>query len=375
MTISFTPHVRRALLLGLPLGIAACDLVSFIQDPKPIFEQTWNVPADSSQISVAEIVPNGVDIYSTPGSTPPDSIAFQVSVNPVNFARRLGDDCPACQGLNGTTAIKPAFVLATGATTALPTGIVSAALVGGQVIVQITNGFSFDPMRVKTSAPASSDPTQQGRMVIVVRSGSLVVGKDSLNGVNTPFAPGAVLTRTINLQTGNITSTLAVDLTVTSPASDTPVFINANAQLSSTADVPALRAGTIRMNVVNQQLTSIAGDSIPVKDIDKAITKHVVRGGLDMTIYNPFNVTGNLSVQFGFAPGQAIAKSLPLALGTGLRQIVTLDSTEMADLFSASDKVALDVTGNVNSAAPIDVTPKQVLIIVNRLVLTIRTPE
>ena len=98
---------RRAVLLGLTCGVAACDVASFIQDPQPILEQTWSVPAESASISVASILPPGIGIYSTPASNPPDSSAFQVTVSGVNFARVLGTDCASCVPLNGTTAIKP----------------------------------------------------------------------------------------------------------------------------------------------------------------------------------------------------------------------------------------------------------------------------
>ena len=374
MTFSVPLPLRRAVLLGLPLAVAACDLVSFVSDPKPILEQTWSIPADTASISVAEIMPNGVNIYSSPGTT--DSSAFQVTVNTVpNFSRVVGADCPACVPLNGTTTIKPSFVIATGTSTTMPGDVVSASLVGGQVNLSITNGLSFDPLRVKTIAPASTNPSQQGRMVIVVRSGSLVVGKDSVNGATTAFAPGAVLNRQIALTTGNISSALAVDLVLTSPASDNNVPINSNAVLSASASVPDLRVAQIRVNVVNQAMTSVVGDSIPLDGLDDGITKHVVGGGFDMTITNPFNVSGSLSVQFGYAPGQSITKTLNITPGPGVRQIITLTGADTDLLFGATQKIALSVTGSVNSPAPIDVTPKQVITIASRLILTIRTPD
>lgn len=356
---------RRAALLGLSLGVAACDVASFIQDPRPILEQTWSVPAESASISVKEILPPGV-------ATTTDGTAFQVTVNGVSFSRRVGDDCAQCQTLNGTNAIKPNFVVATGSSTNLPTDVVSGSLIGGQVNVQVTNNLSFDPLRVKTTAPASTNPAQQGRMVIVIRSGSLVVGKDSLNGVTTAFPPGAVLTRPITLQTGNITSTLSVDLTLTSPPSDNNVFINANGTLAATATVPDMRIAQIRMNVVNRALGNIAGDSISLAGFPEELTKHVMSAALEMTITNPFNVTGNLDVELGYAPSQAITKTLSLPTGVAQTRAVTLDSTEMSILFGAAEKIGLSMSGSVNSAAPITVTPQQIITISNRLIMVVR---
>lgn len=352
------------MLLGLPFGLAACDIASFIQDPQPILEQTWSIPVDSASVSVASIVPPGIGIT-------PDSSAFQVPVSGTSFSRRVGDDCAACQTLNGTNAIKPNFVVSTGSSTTLPTDVVSGALVGGLVNVQVTNNLSFDPLRVKTNAPASTNPTQQGRMVIVIRSGSLVVGKDSLNGVTTAFAPGAVLTRPITLQTGNITNALSVDLVLTSPPSDNNVFINANGTIAASAAVPDLRIALIRMNVVNRTLASVAGDSIELKGLPESVTKHVQSAALEMTITNPFNVTGNLIAAFGYGTGQ-ITKTLSLPTGVDQIRTVSLDSTEMSNLFGSAEKIALSVSGAVNSAAPIDVTPRQIITISNRLIMVIR---
>lgn len=359
-----TPRLRRALLLGLPLTIAACDIVNFVNDPKPIFEQTWVVTADTTTVSVASLLPPGqIQIV-------PDSSAFQVTVPQVGFSRRVGDDCGACQSQHGLTTTKPAFVLVSGASSLLPTEVVSAALITGQFNLQVTNNLSFDPLRVKVNAPASTDPAQQGRMVIVIRSGSLVVGRDSVNGVTTAFAPGTILTRPITLSSGNIGSALAIDLTLTSPASDNNVFINANGTVSATAAVPDLRVAQLRLNVVNRTLSSIAGDSVGL-DVDSAITKHVQRADLEMTITNPFNVTGNVDVAFGYAPGQSVSKTFAFPAGAAQVRTVSLEGTEL-DLL-VGKKVGLSVSGGVSSAAPIDVTPKQAITIANRLRLVVLT--
>ena len=377
---SFRTCARATLLGGLAFGVAGCDVFSFINDPKPIFEQTWNVPVDSTQISVASLLPTGVSIYSTPASNPPDSSAFQVAIANVNFTRRVGDDCPACVLVNGQTTIKPPFVLATGTSANMPANVVSGTLIGGQIMLNITNGLSFDPLRVKTNAPASTTPSQQGYLVIVIRSGSLVVGRDSINGcncapatTNMAFPPGALLQRTINLQSGNIGGALAVDLTLNSPQSDNNVPINSNGQVSASVVVPDLRIAAVRVNVVNRTLQTVGVDSIPLDGMED-LTKYVVGGGVDMTITNPFNVNGNVNVQFTYGPSQVITKSLSIVAGTGIRQFVTLDSTEMHNLFNATQTVSMSVSGNVNSPAPVDLTPRQVLTIVNRLILKVHTP-
>jgi hypothetical protein len=74
-------------------------------------------------------------------------------------------------------------------------------------------------------------------------------------------------------------------------------------------------------------------------------------------------------VQFGYGPSQAISKTIAMPTGVDQLRSVSLDQTEMQTLFG--QKVRLRVSGLVSSAAPIDVTPRQVVSIANRLRLTI----
>jgi hypothetical protein len=364
--MSMTSILRRATLLGLAAGTAGCDLAQLVSEPAPRFRQTWNVPADSASISVGTLLPPNVTIYSTPASSPPDSSAFLVNMNLLPVSRRVGDDCAQCNTLDGTTDIKPAFVLVTGSTTTLPTDMVSGALLGGDVMVDITNTMSFDPLRVKTG------PGAQGYMIIVVRSGSLVIARDSVNGATTPLAPGSVLSRPMALQTGIVTGTIAVDITVNSPVGDTPVPIDASGRLNASATVTDLRFTQVRINVANRTLQSPGTDSLPLDDLGEDITKYVQSATLAMTISNPFAVTGNVDVSFGYGtPTQLLSKATTMPTGANQYRSITLDANEVRSLFG--HKVALSITGDVSSTAPIDITPRQVIVIANRLVLEVLT--
>jgi hypothetical protein len=361
MTASIS--ARRATLLGLGLTVSACDIVELATNPAPGFEQQWNLPADSTLISVGTLLPSNVSIYSSPGSTPPDSSAFQLTMNLLPVSRRVGDDCSQCQTQDGQTTIKPAFVLSSGSTTALPGDVIAGSLVGGQVDVHVTNTLSFDPIRVKTG------PGAQGYMLIVLRSGSLVIARDSVNGATTAFAPGTVLTRPLSLQSGVVSGAVSVDLTINSPVGDHNVPINASGRVNASMTVGDFRLASVRINVNSRQLTSPGADSIPLDGIDESITDHVISAALDMTISNPFAIAGDVDVQFGYGPSQAISKTIAMPTGVDQLRSVSLDQTEMQTLFG--QKVGLRVSGLVSSAAPIDVTPRQVVSIANRLRLTI----
>jgi hypothetical protein len=360
--------IRRAALVGTALGVVACDVASFAADPKPIFEQTWNVPASSTSISVASLLPTGVTIYSTPASSPPDSSAFLLNFSNVAFGRRLGDDCASCQALNGTTTTKPAFVLAAGNAATLPTNVVSGTLLGASVTYSVTNNLSFDPLRVNT---VSANP--QGYMLIVVRSGALILGRDSVNGATTPFAAGTGLSRIIALGSGSVTGPIAVDLTLNSPIGDHNELINANGTLNTTAAIVNLRVSSVQINVPNKPITNGAS-SLDLKGLEPSITDHVTAATLEMDIDNPWSVSGNLNVNFT-TQSYTVAKqvSLPATTVPASTQVrtVTLLSSEVQQLFG--NQVALDVNGAVNSVSPITVSPKQKVSISNRLILTIRT--
>lgn len=351
------------MLLGLGLTVSACDIVELATNPAPGFEQQWNLPADSTVISVGSLLPPSVSIYSTPGSTPPDSSGFELTMSLLPSSRRVGDDCAQCQAQDGQTTIKPAFVLSSGSTTALPAEVVSGSLIGGQVSVQVTNGLSFDPIRVKTG------PGAQGFMLIVLRSGSLVIARDSVNGATTAFAPGVVLTRPLTLQSAVVNGGVSVDLTINSPAGDHNVFIDASGRVNGAAAVESFRLASARINVSGRPLVSAGGDSIPLDDLDASITDRVISAGLDMTISNPFAIAGDVDVEFGYAPSQSISKTIAMPSGVDQLRSVSLDQSELGSLFGR--RVGLRINGLVSSTGPIDVTPKQVVTVANRLRLTV----
>ncbi|HLQ45625.1 MAG TPA: hypothetical protein VK137_12890, partial [Planctomycetaceae bacterium] len=165
-----------------------------------------------------------------------------------------------------------------------------------------------------------------------------------------------------------------VDLTVNSPQGDHNEFINANGTLNTTAVITNMRAGNVRVNVINKTITN-KPDTLDLKGLDKTITDHVVSAALEMGFTNPWPVAGNLNVNFAYSPPQSIPKTVQLPAAnsplTSQVETVSLSGDEMKLLFG--NEVLLDMNGVVNSPSPITVTPKQAVSISNRLVLTIRT--
>ncbi|HMC54670.1 MAG TPA: hypothetical protein VKH19_05820 [Gemmatimonadaceae bacterium] len=356
--------IRRAALLAASVGLAACDVVAFATDPKPIFEQTWNLPAKSSSISVAELLPNSVSIYSTPGSNPPDSSAFMLSLNAVNFSQTLGSACSSCQVLNGTNSVKPAFVLNAGSSATLPPNVVSSAILGATLSYSVTNNFSFDPIRVR----AAGNPTQ-GVLVVVIRSGSIVLGLDSVKGTVSTFPPGATLSRSISVSTANVSGAIAVDLVVDSPQGDHTEFINTSGSMQTSASVTNLRAGNVVINVPTKSIAP------PPEDLDFGdLGSNVQSATLEMTVRNPWSVTGTVTLNFA-AQGLSVTKPVTIPAGSAAFapqvRTVTLDRTDLDKLEKQSVQLAL--TGTMNAVAPLTVTPRQTITIDNRIIFTLQT--
>jgi hypothetical protein len=155
-----------------------------------------------------------------------------------------------------------------------------------------------------------------------------------------------------------------------SPRGDAPVLINANGTIHTIAITQSLLTASMRMNVVNKALSSADADSLALDGLDESVTQRIIGGGLDMSVTNPFAVTGNMQIIFGYGPGQSVVKPVPLPSGTDQQALAALDSTEIQNILGK--KVQLSIGGTVSSAAPINVTPRQAMTFDNRMILRIR---
>lgn len=391
MTLS--PRLRRAALLGL-IGVASCDVYNTVVDPFPGLVQTWNLPASSSTISVASLLPSGVTIFSTPTSTPPDSSGFQIDIASVNFSRRVGNDCQTCEALHGTMSNKPVFKLFANQASLLPANVVSATVLTGQVTLALTNNLSFDPLYVNTGSA-----TPQGFLVLTLSSNTQALVIDTIFGgpsvsatasgkLITPFPPGAVINRSYPLPTAIVSSSIRSDVELASPAGDHLVPIDADGLITTAFGVPALQVASVQINVPNANLNSGEPEDLPA-DIGEDLMKRVIRGALELTISNPFAVAGTANVNFvwGEQPGQVITGAINLTGASAAPQVrtVSFDSTQMNLILCGqssggpsgscpekSPPTTFSISGGVSSTTPVVVTPKQAITISNRLVLTIR---
>ena len=335
---------RAGLRLVALLSLVACD----IPTGAPIYDTLWEVPGKSTSISVNTILPSGVTLS-------PDKSAFQVVVTPSSLSinRTLGQDCSTCNALNGQSAPKPAFVGGGSASASLPTAVTSTTLVRDTLAVTLTNGFNFDPIR-----PSASN---RGWLVITVKNGAATIGRDSIDGNNLAFPASTNLVRKIAL-TGTITGANGIQVltSLNSPVGD-PVLIDVSRTVGVTGTFGTFSISAAQVAVANQSVSSSASD-LDLASIDSSITKRVGGGSLLLNVGNPFNVTGNLTVNFAGA-AMPIQKTVPLTGGVS-SPTITFTKSELSAMFGR--KIAMTLSGNVTGASA-TVAPGQVVSVASRL--------
>lgn len=340
---------RRALLsLGIITMIAACE----VPTSAPGLDTRWIVPTQGATIAVAKLLPASISIV-------PDSSAFLVTVAPVTVTRALSQDCPACSAANGTRVPKPAFTATASAGSALPVDLASAMLSAGTLTLSLTNNYNFDPLR-----PSA---TERGYAVIAIANGSVQIGRDSVNGATTPLAPGATLVRAIPLA-GTITggSPVTVTVTIRSPAGDS-VVMDASRTIIATATPSNVRVASAQIVVANRQISS--SSAIDLSGVDASVQQRVDNGALLLTIVNPFNVTGPLTVSFAPAGGSLISRTVALGLGT-TNPSIAFNQAELGQLLGHN--VIVTFAGPLNATGGnVTVSPKQAVVVTSRLDLNL----
>ena len=348
--------VVRVSSAAILASVVACGIPTSVPD-SPIVDVRWIVPSQSARVGVDNFLPSTVSVVL------PDSSGFNVSANAASVTRILSQDCSACVALNGLTAPKPAFVANANATTNLPSEITSATFIGGSLQVQIKNGYTFDPLRVN---PTAGSPN--GYAIVTVSSGSNVIGKDSVNGATTTLAAGTTLVRTIPLL-GAITGTqpLSIAMTMNSPAGEARPM-DASRTLVVTSTPTGLKVASVTVSITNKSISS--SDTTDLTSIDSTIINHVQGGAINLTIANPFTAGGTLVVKLTPAGGAAITKNVVLAPGNTTPAPIVLTKEELKSLLGHS--VILNYSGVVNSPTPVNVSPKQAVVITTKLDLSLQ---
>jgi hypothetical protein len=306
------------------LALAMLGLACAVPTEAPNWDVTWNIPVPDKgalSIGVGSFLPSGVTIIG--GSTP---TAFSATVgSPPPITRTLGADCSACAAVNGQNAPKPAF----GPTSPPPTTVNLAAAAnlgsatlaaGSQVVISMTNGFNFDPIRPQNG----SATTGTGTITLTVNNGTTTLGTLTILGTTSAIpGNGAVTNFTMPLSgTINGAQPLSVTFTMNSPQGSS-VVINTN-QVFTVAATPTINISSATVTIPAQNVLPTSTD-IDLSGVDSTITQRIVndnstRGTMFLTITNPFTVGGSPTLTFktpaGVTPAVSITKSVTLTPAT-----------------------------------------------------------
>ncbi len=332
------------------MSAGACGLPTSVPD-SPIIDVRWVVPSQSARFTVDNLLPSGVSIV-------PDSSGFNIVASAASVTRTLSQDCSVCVALNGLNAPKPAFVATATSSTSLPSDIAAATVVSGSLQVVVQNKYTFDPLRPN---PTAGSPN--GYAIITVSNGSNVVGRDSVNGATTALPAGTTLTRTIPVA-GPISGTvpLTIAMVMNSPAGENR-FIDASKTITVTATPTGLKVANVSVNVVNRSLN--ASTTIDLAGVDSRIRDDAESGSLVLALVNPFTVAGALTLKLTPEFGATITKTIALAAGNSTPPPIPFTRDELRSLLGR--KVAVTYTGTVNSPTPVNVSPKQVVVVTTKL--------
>lgn len=339
---------RSGVCLAALVLSTACDVPTSL----PIYQTTWSIPVTSTTISVNSLLPAN-QVTATA-----DNAAFRVTLSPssATITRSLNQDCSACVIANGQSVPKPAFVGGGATNFALPSNVSNATLVNDTLTVTVSNGFNFDPLRPSASA--------RGYLILTVQNSGTSVGRDSIDGANTPLPASGTLVRKIPLS-GTVSSAggLQVVMQLNSPIGD-PVMIDASRTISVSGSTGTVLVSSAKVNLANQNV-SAAPTTLGLSGVDSTISRRTGGATLQMTVTNPFNVSGNLNVTF---TGQSsITKSIPLAGGTTTPSM-TFTQDEIRSLLGQT--VTVTIAGTVNGSN-VTLTPGQTATVASRLLLTL----
>lgn len=347
-----TLALRASTALAAALALTACD----VPTDAPILEQKWALPVEGATLGVDRFLPGGVSVTGS---------AFAITLPSALLAQSLGEMCTACPA-GRFTVPKPAFSAELLATVALPDDVTGAAISGGSVLLEIDNGFGFDPLR-------PSQTGARGRIVSTITSGATVLAADTVSGVELAMTPGATLARVIRVTPASVSGPLTVRVRLDSPAGDAAT-VDASQRI-------AVRATPKDWRIANAHV-ALRGKAVSADDIeldlggvDESIVDRVNGGALVLSIANPFAAGGTFTVELtanGIAP---IVKPLALVASATTTRRIDFTAAELRSILGR-DGVHLAVRGTATGSeagGTLTVTPAQAIAIASTLELTLRT--
>jgi hypothetical protein len=269
-------------LIGLLVG---CDFPTDV----PRVESRWIVPAEGTRFGVEELLPGDVSVSA-------DSSTFMVDFDPVSFQQSLAELCGvACIAADGLTVPKPPFTGNVASQVDFPPEVFAITVVGGSVLVEVTNGLDFDPIRPSASAFGSVT------MRITDDADGDVLSELVVNGTDTSFPAGTTLTRTLTLDPTAVNGSLVATVTLDSPLGD-PVTVDTASAVSVVVTPGTIDVSSVAIDVSGESVTIDPVD-LDVGDIDTDIENRVIEGAFLLDVTNPFGVSADFDLTISWATG------------------------------------------------------------------------
>lgn len=344
---------RRAALLLLTCAGSACD----IPTSAPSWDTRWILDAFETDFGVEELLPPEVVIT-------PDRTAFLVDVPGASSSASLRSICPPCAVVHGLVAPKPPFQTTLSGSSPLSGEVRAVEIAGGALVLEITNGFGFDPIR-----PEGGEP---GSLGLTVRGGDGVghlVAQHVLSGDVDAIPPGAVTRWTIPLLPGTVERAMRFEARLDSPRGD-PVRIDADATFGIAVAFEDLQIASVRI-AMSPRDVSFDPMEIDTGDVEEDLVGRVEGGAIEVRVDNPFAIELDLALVIEGPETPAIERSVLVALA-GSTSRIELSGDEIRSILGrpgvvlTSEGVARAPTGEV------EVRPDQRVLLDTRMDLTVR---
>ena len=124
----------------------------------------------------------------------------------------------------------------------------------------------------------------------------------------------------------------------------------------------------VTVNITNKSILSAAATDLST--VDSKITDRVQGGALIVALANPFTVGGTLTVRLTPEGGTSVLKTVPLVASNSTPAPIPFTLAELKSLLG--HKVTIAISGIVNSPTPVNVSPKQVIVVTTKLDLAIQ---
>lgn len=339
-------RMRPAGAFLLLAGVSACDIPTSV----PRWDTTWIAPGPEFEMSVAEVLPSGIEVND-------DTSAFVLSIDPVSESFTLGEMCSLCPA-GSVTAPKPAFTYTVEFDVPLPSEVETVSIESGAIAVALAHGFGFDPLRPGVNADT-------GSITIEVRTGATVLATFVIDGRGRAFPPGQVQNLVLDIFDAEVGDTLTVAVTIESPAGD-DATLDTSDELTIDVSSDGLEVSEIVLSL----------DAEPIEEETEFDLDAVDAGGrlksgtLLMEIGNPFGVTGTVDLQVIPESGPAITRTVTLT-GAATQDVVLSPDFTAADLERiVGGETTIRMVGAVGGDN-ITVRPNMVMTIAPRLRVTV----